>query len=117
MLAQDIARAGAARVPVKRVGAHGVERGDTFDHLEPVCGDHQRLGGRVVAVIGAADPLDEALDILVRADLDNQVHIAPVDPEVQRACADDGLEVARDHGGFDAGALRAVERSVMDSNG
>ena len=79
MLAEHVARAGAARFAVERVGADGVERGLAFDHLEAVGGDEERLGGRVVAVVGAADPLDEALDVLRRADLDHQIDVAPVD--------------------------------------
>ncbi len=68
-------------------------------------------------MVGAADALDEALDVLRRADLDHQVDVAPVDAEVERGGADDGAKLARDHGGLDAGALLARERAVVDADG
>ena len=60
--------------------------------LEAVGGHDQRLGGGVVAVVRPSDPLHQALDVLGGADLDHEVHIPPVDPEVERAGADDCLE-------------------------
>ena len=95
VLAEHVERAGAARLAVEVVVAHGVERGAAFEHLEAVGGHEHGAGGGVVAVVGAADALDEALDVLRRADLDHEVDVAPVDAEVERAGGDDGAQRAR----------------------
>ena len=95
VLAEDVERAGAARLAVEVVVADGVEGGVAFEHLEAVGGHEDGAGGGVVAVVGAADALDEALDVLRRADLDDEVDVAPVDAEVERAGGDDGAEAAR----------------------
>ena len=76
-------RARAARVAIKVVVAHGLQGGLTFDHLKAVGGHEQRLGRRVVAVVGAADALHQAFDVLRRADLNDQIDIAPVDAKIK----------------------------------
>ena len=88
-----------------------------FEHLEAVRGHEDGAGGGVVAVVGAADALDEALDVLRRADLDDEVDVAPVDAEVERAGGDDGAELPGDHGGLDLAAGLAGERAVVEGDG
>ncbi len=114
MLAEHVTGAGAARFAVKVVVAHGFQSGLAFDHLEAVGGHQQRLRGRIIAVVGAADALDEAFHILRRADLDDQIDIAPVNAEVQRPGANNGAQLPRDHRRLDPLALFAGETAVMD---
>jgi hypothetical protein len=116
MLAQHIQRAGAARFSVQCAGLNGLQGGGAFDHLPAVCRHQKRLGGCVVAVIGAPDPLYEAFDILGRADLNDQIDIAPVDPQIERASADNRAQAACDHRGLDLFALLAREAAVMDAD-
>ena len=117
VLAEDVEGAGAARLAVEVVVADGGEGGVAFEHLEAVGGDEDGAGGGVVAVVGAADALDEALDVLRRADLDDEVDVAPVDAEVERAGGDDGAELPGDHGGLDLLAGLAGEGAVVEGDG
>ncbi len=117
VLAEHVAGPGAARLAIQRMLAHGVEGGAALDNLEAVGGDEQRLRRRVVAVVGATDALDEALDVLGRADLDHEIDVAPVDPEVERAGADDGTQLARDHRRLHPLTLFAGEAAVVDADG
>ena len=70
----------------------------------------------VEAVVGAADALDQAARAFWRADVDDEVDIAPVDAEVERRGRDDGAQFAGGHRGFDLFALRGVERAVMQAD-
>ncbi len=119
MLAQNVERAGgAARVAIKVARPRRFERGAAFDHLEAVGGHQERLGGGgVVAVICASDALNQTFDILGRADLHHEIDIAPIEPEIEAASADDGAQFSAHHGGLDFLSLGAVERAVMDSDG
>ncbi len=117
MLAEDVERAGAARLAVEIAVAHGLEGGDAFDHLEAVGRRQHRAGRRVVAVVGPPDALDEAFDVLRRADLDDEIDGAPVDAEIEAAGADHGAERARRHRALDPRARLASERAVMEADG
>ena len=86
-------------------------------HLEPVGGHEHRLRGLVEAVVGAADALGEAARALRRADVDDEIDVAPVDAEIEGRGADDGAELARDHRGLDLPALGGVERAVVEGDG
>ena len=117
MLAQNVARAGAARFAVQVVFAHRFQCGYAFHDLETV-GRHQpRLGWRVIAVVGAPDTLDKTFDVFRCAYLDHQIHIAPVDPEIKAAGRDDGAQLARHHCRLHPQTLLAGKRSVVDANG
>ena len=118
------ARAGRARrarpAGVRRVLGRlvdGVEGGGAFEDLEAVRGDEVGLGGLVHAVVGAADALHDPARALGRADVDDEVHVAPVDAEVEGRGADHGLELAFDHRRLDAPALGDVEGAVVEGDG
>ena len=117
MLAEDVLGAAAAGLAVEVAVADGLQGGLAFDDFEAVGGDEEGLGGGVVIVVGPADALDEAFDVLGCADLDDEIDIAPVDAEVERAGADDGAEEALLHGGLDTLALNPVEGAVVDADG
>ncbi len=64
-------------------------------------------------MIGAADPLRKTRSALWRADMDDEIDIAPVDAEVERRSGDNGPQFVGGHGGFHLAALGDVERTVM----
>ena len=90
-----------------------VARRLAFEHLETVGGHEQRLRGLIEPVIGAADALQQAARTLGRADMDDEIDIAPVDAEIERRGADDGAQLARRHRRFHLAPLRHIERAVM----
>ena len=117
VLGQHVERADARRRRVLRILGDGVERGAAFQHLEAV-GRHQHALGRLVhAVIGAADALQHARGAFRRADIDDQIDVAPVDAEIERRGADHGAQAAGRHRCFHFAPLRHVERAVMQGDG
>ena len=93
MLRQHIERAGAQRRRVLRALGDRLERGVAFQHLEAV-GRHQDAARRLVhAVIGAADALQQPARALRRADIDDEIDVAPVDAEIERRGADHGAQL------------------------
>ena len=88
-----------------------------FQHLEAVRRNEQRLGGKVELVVRASDALEETARSLRRADVDNQIDIAPVDAEFERRGADDGAELALAHRGLHFPPLRHVQRAMVKRDG
>ena len=117
VLRQNVERAGAQRRRVLRVLGHRVDGGAAFQHLEAV-GRHQHGFGRLVEpVIGAADALHQPRGALRRADIDDQIDVAPVDAEIERRRAHHRAQFAGGHGVLDLAALGDVERAVMQGDG
>ena len=97
VLRQHVERADAQRRRILRILRDGVERGAAFQHLEAV-GRHQHaFRGLVHAVIGAADALQQPRGALRRADIDDEIDVAPVDAEIERGGADDRAQAAGRH--------------------
>ena len=94
-----------------------LKRGDAFDHLEAVGRDEKCLGRRVIAVVGAADALDQAFDVLRGADLDHKVHIAPVDPQIEAAGANHGAKLPLGHRLFHRVPLFTRKAAVVNADG
>ena len=65
-------------------------------------------------MIGASDPLDQALDVLGRADLNDKIDIAPVNPQIKASGADDRAQLTAGHRGLDPATLYAIKAAVMD---
>ena len=116
MLREAIEAADAHRLAVERAFLHGFLRRTAFQHFEAVAWREQCARGFIVAVVGAADALDKACAAFGRADLDDEIDVAPVNAKIERRRADDGAELASRHGGFDLATLRDVERAVMKRN-
>ena len=113
MLRQHVERAGPQRRGVLRVLRDRVDRDRAFQHLEAV-GRHQHgARGLVDAVVGAADPLHQPGGALWRADIDDEIDVAPVDAEVERGGADHAAQFAGRHRVLDLAALGDIERAVM----
>ena len=113
VLRQHVERAGAHRRRVLRVVGDRVDRGAAFEHLEAVGRDQHGLGRLVEPVVGAADALHQPARALRRADIDDEIDVAPVDAEVERGGGDHGAQPAGRHRVLDLAALRHVERAVM----
>src|SRR5262245_47214225 len=84
-----------------------------FQHLEAVGGYENAARGLVESVIGAADALQEPRGTLRRADIDDEIDVAPVDAEVERGRAHNCAQPPARHRRLDLAALRYVERAVM----
>ena len=113
MLRQHVERAGAQRRGVLGIFIHRVDRHRAFQHLETV-GRHQHgARGFVDAVIGAADSLHQPRGAFRRADIDDEIDIAPVDAEIERRSTDHAAQFSGRHRVLDLAALRDVERAVV----
>ena len=113
VLRQHVERAGAQWRRVLRVVGDGVERGAAFQHFEAVRRHQHALRGLVHAVVGAADALQQPRGAFGRADIDDEIDIAPVDAEIERGGAHHRAQASLGHRGLDLAALRHVERAVM----
>ena len=117
MLRQHVERASAQRRRILRVIRHRADRGAAFQHLEAI-GRHENAARRLVEpVVGAADPLQQARRAFRRADVDDEIDVAPVDAKIERRGADHRAQLAARHGVLDFAALLDVERAVMQSDG
>jgi hypothetical protein len=75
------------------------------------------LRGLVEAVIGAPDALHDPARALGRADIDDEIDVPPVDPQIERRGADDGAQPPLQHRRLDLAALLDIERAVMQGDG
>ena len=117
VLRQHIERAGPQRRGVLRILRDGIDRHPALQHLEAI-GRHQHgARGFVDAVVGAADPLHQPRGALRRADIDDEIDVAPVDAEIKRGRADHAAQPSRRHRILDLAALRDIERAVMQRDG
>ena len=117
MLRQHVERAGAQRRRVLRILRDRIDRDAAFQHLEAVGGNEHGARGFVEPVVGAADPLHQARGALGRADIDDEIDVAPIDTEIERGGADHATQFPGRHRVFDLAALGDVERAVMQGNG
>ncbi len=108
VLGENIERTFADRRRILGAEVIGIERRLAFHHLEPVAGHEDRLRGFVHAVIGAADALGETRGALGRADMEDEIDIAPVDAHVERRGGDDGAQLVFGHRRFHLAALAGI---------
>ena len=64
-------------------------------------------------MIGTSDALQETRGAFWRANIDDEIDVAPVDPEIQGGGGNDGAQTTRRHGRFDLTTLRHIEGAVM----
>ena len=117
MLRQHVERTGAQRRRVLRVLGDRIDGDAAFQHLETVGRHHDRARRLVEPVVGAADPLHQPRGALRRADIDDEIDVAPVDAEIERGGADHAAQLSGRHRVLDLAALGDVERAVMQRNG
>ena len=67
-------------------------------------------------MVGPPDPLHQPLDVLGRANLDHQIHIAPIKAQIQRAGADNGAQLPVHHRRLDLGAGLARQAAMVDGD-
>ena len=67
-------------------------------------------------MFGPADPLHQTLDVFGRADLHHEVHIPPVDPQIERPGTDHRAQLPGDHRRLNLFALRTVERAMVNAD-
>ena len=111
MLRQHVQPAGTRRIAVQFARGDAEHGGLAFQHLEPVGGHQDGAAGLVHAVVGAADALQQPGHAFRRADLDDLVHPAPVDAQIERRRRHHRAQLARRHRGFDAAALLHLQAS------
>ena len=116
MLGQHVERARPRGRRVLRALFRRFEGCLAFHHLEAVGRHQQRLARLVQPVVGAADALRQPACALRRADIDDEIDLAPVDAEIERRGADHGAELALNHRRLDFPPLRHVERAVMQGD-
>ena len=116
MLAQNVQPALTDGVIFKPAIAHRLKRRLAFEIFKAVGGQNTRLRCKIKAVPRAPDTLHKALNLFGRTNLDHQINIAPVDPQIETACADDCAQAALTHRGLDLSAGLARQRAVMDAN-
>ena len=109
VLAQNVECARASQGGVLCAHARGFDGSMTFEHLEAVCGHQQGAGRLVETMVGAADALEKAAGSLGRSDIDDEIHVTPVDAKVEGRGADHGFQLARCHGLLDTPALAGIE--------
>ena len=117
VLGQHVERAWLRRRRVLRALRRRLERGLALHDLEAVGRHEQRLARLIEPVIGAADALAKPACAFRRADIDDEIDVAPVDAEIERRGADHGAELARHHGRLDFAPLADIEGAVMQRDG
>ena len=116
VLGEHVERAGAERFGVELAGVDRVERGARLEIFEAVAGHDHALRRLVEAVVGAADPLEQARRALGRAHLADEVDVAPVDAEVEAGGGDQRAQPAVAHRGFDLAPRFEREAAVVDAD-
>ena len=84
-----------------------------FEHLEPVRRHQHRPARLVHAVVRPPDPLDQPGRALGCAHLDHEVHLTPVNAEIERRGADHRLQLARRHRRFHPHTLVLGQRAMV----
>ncbi len=109
MLRQHVERTGSVQrhILLARIGR--IHRRAALQNLEPVRRHQQRLRGLVEPVICPPYPLRQAARTLWRADVDDEIDIAPVNSKIQRRRAHHRPQFARRHRRFDLAPLHLVE--------
>ena len=92
----------------------GGEGGTAFQRLETVRGHEKGAARHIQPVVGAAHPLQKAADAFRRGDLDDEIHVAPIDTKLQSRRRDHAADLSRRHHGFGAPSLLAAQRPVID---
>ena len=114
VLRHHIERAGAWRLAVELAVLDGGECRLAFQRLEAVRGHEKRAAGNVQAVVRAANPLQQPAHALRRRHLDHQIHITPIDAQLQRRRGNHAADLPRRHHGLGAPPEFAVERAMIE---
>ena len=97
MLTQHVERPVQSQIAVQCSVSDRLQRSDAFDDLEAICRDKSSFGRRIVAMIGASDTLNKVLHLFRCPDLDHQIDVAPINPQVETAGRHYGFQRPFDH--------------------
>ena len=95
LLGQDVESGRGRGRAVEDALAHPAQERGRFDQLVQGQREEPALGCLAQRVTGSADALEERRDRTGGPDLDHQVHVADVDPELQRRRGHDRAQAAR----------------------
>jgi hypothetical protein len=116
VLGKRVERAGAEDLGVELACRDRVKRGLGLEIFEAIAGHDHAARRLVEAVIGAADPLQQARAALGRAHLDDEVDVAPVNAEVEAGGRNEGAQLARGHRRFDLAPRLEREAAVVNAD-
>ena len=94
LLREHVERAGRHVQPVELAAAHGVEDRGALHQVVAGEGEEAAFRRAVHRVTGASRALQEGRDRARGAELADEVHVADVDPELQRSGGHEHLEIA-----------------------
>ena len=117
MLRQHIQPARPERLLVEVTGQHRIARRHGFQIFKAVARHDQRPARRVQPVVGAARALHQPRRALGRAHLDDQVHIAPVDAQVEAGGRHDGPQPPFGHGRLHLAPRVHRQAAMVDADG
>ena len=116
MLRQHVERAAPVHHRILRVGLGRFQRRAALQHLEAVGRHQDRFRRLIEPMVGAANTLDQAAGALGSANVNHQVHITPVDAEIERGRRHHGLELAGRHSCFHFATLTGRQRAVVEGD-
>src|SRR5690625_3355791 len=117
MLRENVEPPGAHLFSVEAVGADGLDGRLALQYLEAVARHQQGPARSIEAVIGPAEALQQAGGSLGRSYLYHQIHIPPVDPEIEGGGGDDHAQPPLRHGGFHPAPLLRRQAAMMQGDG
>jgi hypothetical protein len=116
VLRQHVERSGTERLGIKLAIVHRVERRPRLQIFEAVAGHDHALARLVEAMVGPADPLEEAGAALGRAHLYDEIDVAPIDAEIETRRGDEPAKLARRHRALDLAPRFKREAAVVDAD-
>ena len=113
VLGQHIECTRFERFAIQRVFRHRIARRQAFKMFKTI-GRHQHCTRDLVQpVIGAAQPLDQTRRALGRTELHHQIHITPVNAQIERGGAHHSAQLSGGHCAFHLAALFDAERTMV----
>ena len=116
MLGQHIERARSKTVRVQLAGLHGIARSQRLQIFKAVARHDQAAAGFIHAVIGAPRALQQARGPLGCTHLDDQINVAPIQPEIEAGGRHDGAQLAGRHRRLHLAAGFGRQAAVVDAD-
>ena len=109
VLGQHIETARPDRRRILSAHGSGIERSLAFQHFKAVGWHQQRPRWLIQPVVGTADALRQTARPFWRANMNDQVHVAPIDAEIQGRRCDHGPQASGRHRRLDLAPLTHIE--------
>ncbi len=94
----------------------GVTRGLAFQHFKPVGWHKQCTAWIIQPMVCTANTLKKAARTFWRSQINDQIHVSPVDPQIKRGRTHDGTQRTCNHRRFYLAALLGRQGAVMKGN-